>query len=102
MRERASAARTREARVVDTLSQTMAYCDAMSQTATPISPSAVEREATLELPGGRTMSYATFGAEGDPLVVVLDGPGSRGLARACAPIAAELRLRLAAPDRPGW
>jgi pimeloyl-ACP methyl ester carboxylesterase len=74
----------------------------MSQTSTPISPLAGEREATLELPGGRTMSYATFGAEDAPLVVVLDGPGSRGLARACAPIAAELGLRLVAPDRPGW
>jgi len=34
--------------------------------------------------------------------VVLDGPGSRGLAQAAAPIAAELGIRLAAPDRPGF
>src|SRR4051794_34837007 len=56
----------------------------------------------LNLPDGRTMSYGAFGAEAGPLVVVLDGPGSRGLARAASPIAAELGLRLVAPDRPGW
>ena len=35
-------------------------------------------------------------------MVVLDGPGSRGLAQAAAPIAAELGIRLVAPDRPGF
>lgn len=41
--------------------------------------------------------------DGDgPLVVVLDGPGSRGLAQAAAPIAADLGIRLVAPDRPGF
>lgn len=61
-----------------------------------------EREAQLALPDGRTLSYATYGAPAGPLVVVLDGPGSRGLARAAAPIAATLGLRLAAPDRAGF
>ena len=64
--------------------------------------SAQEQDAELELPGGRRLSYATFGAGDGPLVVVLDGPGSRGLARACAAAAADLGLRLVAPDRPGF
>src|SRR4051812_17711522 len=56
----------------------------------------------LHLPDGRKLSYGIYGAETGPLVIVLDGPGSRGLARAASPIAAELGLRLVAPDRPGW
>ncbi|HEU4701156.1 MAG TPA: hypothetical protein VFS37_01645, partial [Conexibacter sp.] len=49
------------------------------------------------------MSYLVSEGDDDrPLVVVLDGPGSRGLARAAAPIAASLGVRLAAPDRPGF
>lgn len=81
-----------------------------------------ERDATLRLPAGRTLTYATLGAEegaaedrrdaggpgstardrnGRPVVVVLDGPGSRGLARAAAPAATALGIRLVAPDRPG-
>ncbi|MEA2178683.1 MAG: hypothetical protein QOG77_1980 [Solirubrobacteraceae bacterium] len=62
----------------------------------------VEAPGELSLPGGRRLSFITFGAAGDPLVVVLDGPGSRGLARAAAPAALELGLRLVAPDRPGF
>jgi len=62
---------------------------------------AAERAARIELPDGRTLAYRTLGAADGPLVVVLDGPGSRGLARAAAPIAAALGIRLAAPDRPG-
>jgi pimeloyl-ACP methyl ester carboxylesterase len=61
-----------------------------------------EHDASLTLPDGRTLSYATFGPAAGPLVVVLDGPGSRGLARAAAPAARELGIRLVAPDRPGW
>lgn len=61
-----------------------------------------EREALLELSEGRSLSYATYGAADGPLVVVLDGPGSRGLARAAGPIAATLGVRLAAPDRAGF
>jgi pimeloyl-ACP methyl ester carboxylesterase len=63
---------------------------------------ATEREAELELPDGRRLSYATFGDPGGQVVVVLDGPGSRGLARAAAAGAAQLGLRLIAPDRPGF
>ena len=63
---------------------------------------APERDAEIELPGGRRLSYATFGAPDGPVIVVLDGPGSRGLARAAAATAAELGLRLVAPDRPGF
>lgn len=63
---------------------------------------AAEHEAVLTLSDGRSLSYATYGAAEGPLVVVLDGPGSRGLARVAAPIAASLGLRLAAPDRAGF
>lgn len=61
-----------------------------------------ERDAILELHDGRRLSYAALGADAGPLVVVLDGPGSRGLARAAAPVAASLGIRLVAPDRAGF
>jgi pimeloyl-ACP methyl ester carboxylesterase len=61
------------------------------------------RQRVTKLPDGRALSYLVSDGRGDgPLVVVLDGPGSRGLARAAAPIAASLGIRLAAPDRPGF
>jgi pimeloyl-ACP methyl ester carboxylesterase len=60
-----------------------------------------EHDATLELSDGRRLTYATLGAPSGPVVVVLDGPGSRGLARAAAPAATALGVRLVAPDRPG-
>jgi pimeloyl-ACP methyl ester carboxylesterase len=69
----------------------------MPSTSAPVE----EHDGTLELPDGRTLTYATLGAAAGPLVVVLDGPGSRGLARAAAPAATALGVRLAAPDRPG-
>ncbi|MEA2270005.1 MAG: hypothetical protein QOC64_2615 [Solirubrobacteraceae bacterium] len=62
---------------------------------------AVTNEAQLELPDGRRLGYTTYGADHGPLVVVLDGPASRGLARASATAAAGLGIRLVAPDRPG-
>ena len=65
-------------------------------------PTTHEREAELTLPDGRTLGYTLHGASDGPLVVVLDGPASRGLARAASPIAVELGLRLVAPDRPGF
>lgn len=61
-----------------------------------------EQQAILDLPGGRRLSYALLGAAGGPAVVVLDGPGSRGLARAAADSAAEHGIQLVAPDRPGF
>jgi pimeloyl-ACP methyl ester carboxylesterase len=74
----------------------------MSAKALTDSP-AGEFEAELALPDGRSLSYATLGAKavGAPVVIVLDGPGSRGLARAAAPIADKLGIKLVAPDRPG-
>jgi pimeloyl-ACP methyl ester carboxylesterase len=69
---------------------------------TPTRPSAAEREVVLDLPDGRRLSYALYGAPAGPLVVVLDGPGSRGFARAAAPAAAALGVRVVAPDRPGF
>jgi pimeloyl-ACP methyl ester carboxylesterase len=56
----------------------------------------------ITLPDGRTLSYGAYGADRGPTVLVLDGPGSRGLARAAAAGAAELGVRLIAPDRPGF
>lgn len=75
-----------------------------ASTSTDSDSDSVEREALLALPDGRSLSYATYGAAADdgPLVVVLDGPGSRGLARAAGPVAATLGVRLAAPDRAGF
>jgi pimeloyl-ACP methyl ester carboxylesterase len=69
----------------------------------PVGPVlASEREETLSLPDGRTLSYTLHGAAEGPLVVVLDGPGSRGLARAASDVAADAGIRLVAPDRPGF
>jgi pimeloyl-ACP methyl ester carboxylesterase len=61
-----------------------------------------EREGSLKLGSGRRLGYALYGARHGPAVFVLDGPGSRGLARAMARTASDLRLRLIAPDRPGF
>jgi pimeloyl-ACP methyl ester carboxylesterase len=74
----------------------------MPATAIPAPTSRAEREAVLERPGGRRLSYALYGAPAGPVVVVLDGPGSRGLARAGDAAAAALGVRLVAPDRPGF
>lgn len=71
-------------------------------TASAPSKSQTDDRRTIDLPGGRRLSYTPFGATEGPLVVVNDGPGSRGLAMAASPIAAELGIRLAAPDRPGF
>jgi len=70
----------------------------------PASPSLTpELDAAIELADGRTLSYGVVGdPDGAATVVVLDGPGSRGLARAAGPAAAERGLRLIAPDRPGF
>jgi pimeloyl-ACP methyl ester carboxylesterase len=56
----------------------------------------------FRLADGRTLGYGLYGASDGPLVVVLDGPGSRGLARAMSSPAAELGIKLLAPDRPGF
>ncbi len=61
-----------------------------------------EQDGRLTLAGGRVLSYGLLGAEQGDVVVVLDGPGSRGMARAMSPFAAALGLRLLAPDRPGF
>ena len=54
------------------------------------------------LADGRTLGYGLYGANDGPLVMVLDGPGSRGLARAMASPAVRLGIKLLAPDRPGF
>lgn len=58
-------------------------------------------EAHVDLPDGRRLAYTSYGTAHGPLVVVLDGPASRGLACAAAATAAALGIRLVAPDRPG-
>ena len=54
------------------------------------------------LADGRTLGYGLYGASDGPLVVVLDGPGSRGLACAMESPATQLGIKLLAPDRPGF
>jgi pimeloyl-ACP methyl ester carboxylesterase len=51
---------------------------------------------------GRTIGYGLYGADDGPLVVVLDGPGSRGLGRLMSPAAARLGIKLLLPDRGGF
>lgn len=75
---------------------------AAAATRTPSVPAFDEREGKTALPDGRRLSYAILGAPAGPLVVVQDGPGSRGLVRGAAATAAELGIRLVAPDRPGF
>jgi pimeloyl-ACP methyl ester carboxylesterase len=60
------------------------------------------RDGECRLDDGRTISYGLYGAGDGPLVVVLDGPGSRGLGRAAAAIAGALGVVLLVPDRPGF
>jgi pimeloyl-ACP methyl ester carboxylesterase len=54
------------------------------------------------LPDGRTIGCGLYGADDGPLVVVLDGPGSRGMGRAMSPAAQRLGIKLLVPDRPGF
>jgi pimeloyl-ACP methyl ester carboxylesterase len=60
-----------------------------------------EREI-FSLSDGRNLSYAFHGADAGPAIVVLDCPGSRGMALAGATMASELGVRLLAIDRPGF
>jgi pimeloyl-ACP methyl ester carboxylesterase len=60
------------------------------------------RPGTVTLEDGRTLAYSLLGAVGGPVVVVLDGPGSRGLGRATAAAATDLGVTLLLPDRPGF
>ena len=71
----------------------------MTTTLTP--DRARRREAHVDLADGRRLAYTAFGAKHGPVVVVLDGPASRGLARAASATATTLGIRLIAPDRPG-
>lgn len=72
-------------------------------TTTLIPPTGIEHESVLTRPYGRTVGWATLGAvESDTVVVVLDGPGSRGLPRALSGAASAAGIRLLTPDRPGF
>jgi pimeloyl-ACP methyl ester carboxylesterase len=55
----------------------------------------------ITLSDGRALSYLLAGASAGPVVMVLDGPCSRGVGRALAPTADQLGIRLLIPDRPG-
>lgn len=48
------------------------------------------------------VSATWYGAASGPVVVVLDGPGSRAQAEAASDLTAGLGIRLLAPDRPGF
>jgi pimeloyl-ACP methyl ester carboxylesterase len=61
-----------------------------------------ETDHQFTLGDGRRLGYALLGESGGPVIVVLDGPGSRGLARAAAGAATALGLSLLAVDRPGF
>src|SRR3954470_20363621 len=75
----------------------------MSNTMNPRPPSLPSvRDAECVLRDGRTVGYGLYGAADGPLVVVLDGPGSRGLGRAAASAADDLGVTLLVPDRPGF
>lgn len=56
----------------------------------------------LVLADGRAVSYGLYGAHDGPLVMVMDGPGSRGLGRGMGPAAERLGIKLLVPDRPGF
>lgn len=56
----------------------------------------------LVLADGRAISYGLYGAHDGPLVVVLDGPGSRGMGRGMGQAAERLGIRLLVHDRPGF
>ena len=71
-------------------------------TMTTDTPAFRDHTHEFRLADGRTLGYGLYGASDGPLVVVLDGPGSRGLARAMASPAAQLGIKLLAPDRPGF
>ncbi|ELZ27479.1 alpha/beta hydrolase fold protein [Halosimplex carlsbadense 2-9-1] len=59
--------------------------------------------STIELPDGRTLSYAEYGdAEGRPVFAFHGVIGSRLMWSLCDEDAAERDVRLIAPDRPGF
>ena len=57
---------------------------------------------TTQLGDGRTLAWTEYGDPAGRPVVVLDGPGSRGLARGASGAAEHVGARLIAPDRPGF
>jgi pimeloyl-ACP methyl ester carboxylesterase len=65
-------------------------------------PAIGDHDDEFGLADGRTLGYGLYGANDGPLVVVLDGPGSRGLARLMVPSAVRLGIKLLVPDRPGF
>jgi pimeloyl-ACP methyl ester carboxylesterase len=72
----------------------------MTPTTTSQLPSV--REGSHTLSSQRTLGYGLYGATDGLLVVVLDGPGSRGLGRISAAPADRLGITLLVPDRPGF
>jgi pimeloyl-ACP methyl ester carboxylesterase len=65
--------------------------------------SAMETEYRIRLADGRTLAYLVWGVAGGTPVMYFHGyPGSRLEGRLAAGAARRLRLRLVAPDRPGF
>lgn len=60
------------------------------------------RDGEFTLADGRVLAYGLYGALEGPPVIVLDGPGSRGLGRAAASAAESEGIPLLVPDRPGF
>ena len=64
---------------------------------------AMEAEYRIRLADGRTLAYLVWGVSGGSPVMYFHGyPGSRLEGRLAADAARRLRLRLVAPDRPGF
>lgn len=65
-------------------------------------PAAGPNDATIELKGGRTLGYATFGdPDGAPILNCHGGLVSRNDCALADRIARDLGLRIISPDRPG-
>jgi pimeloyl-ACP methyl ester carboxylesterase len=66
----------------------------------------VSREAcarVLRLPNGRALGFAEYGApDGSPLLFFHGTPGARLMARFAHGVAARHRIRIVAPERPGY
>jgi pimeloyl-ACP methyl ester carboxylesterase len=66
-------------------------------------PGGPRSDLTVTLPGGRRLGYAEYGdPSGIPVLGFHGTPGSRLMFRLAHPVALKLRIRLLAPERPGF
>ncbi len=80
---------------------------AMASISSTIPPAAgipgAETELTVQLPDGRTLGYADYGdRNGLPIIGLHGTPGSRYMFQLAGPAARALKIRLLAPERPGF